>query len=146
MKVCKKCNIEKPLNAFGKSSKYIKSYCKSCSSILTNRWRSNNPYQHVKSDKLWKKSKSGVYAIYEYGKCLYVGESTQVRKRISDHKTYIKNPLVSPKTMKYVYEILHHHSAYVIGIVEECSNHKQREDYWIEQLKPLYNSYKKVEG
>jgi len=140
MKKCKICQVEKPINEFYKNSRSkdgLHSKCKKCKLAYEQYWYKINPEYKKNIVKSWSHLKSGVYTIFEYVKCLYVGETCRLNGRISDHKTWIKNPLVSNN--KSFYNKLHNHKAYVIGIVEECSNHKERESYWIQQLKPLYN-------
>jgi hypothetical protein len=127
MKKCKKCeetlvigcNISQ--NTFNRSD-YI---CKSCSNTL----RKNNS---------WRLGLKGVYGIFENQECLYVGESKQIRRRISDHKNGIKNP--KNKLQSPLWINLGQYSNLEFKIIEETPNHKEREQYWINKLKPKYNT------
>ena len=140
MKKCKICQVEKPRTEFNnnkQSKDGLQSKCKICKSIYESQWYKSNTERKKKTTIKWSKLKSGVYAIFENGKCLYVGETSRLNGRISDHKTWIKNPSVSNNIS--FYNKLSNHKSYIIGVVEECSNHKEREKYWINKLKPLYN-------
>jgi hypothetical protein len=160
MKECRKCNTELIV---GENTTY-RSYdnkdfiCKPCNSL-----RSKKRYQKDKSkwkheDGTWKignqsrkaKRKSaityhnklqGVYGIFSNGDCLYVGESSKILKRFSDHKTYIKNPntkSLSNKT-KEMYIELQQYNHLIFGIIEECNDHKNKEAYWVNKYQPRYN-------
>ena len=81
----------------------------------------------------------GVYALYDKGECLYVGESSWLNHRLYLHKSYTRKPDRSKKQRK-LYEILNkNHPNFVCGIVEQTPNHKEKETYYINKLKPLYN-------
>ena len=83
----------------------------------------------------------GVYALYDNGECLYVGESSWLNHRLYLHKSYTRKPDRN-KTHRKLYEILHEkHPNFICGIVEETPNHKEREKFYINQLKPKYNGY-----
>lgn len=156
MKKCTKCKVDKPLTEFSKhkhTKDGLNCHCKVCIKIAAKQWsknnkdkaytwsknwRDNNPQKQKASTKRWLKCKSGVYAIYENGECLYVGESSSLYGRISHHKTAIKNPQLNTGH-KNLYQYLQNHPAYVIGIVEETPDHKERETFWINKLKPKYN-------
>lgn len=81
----------------------------------------------------------GVYALYDNGECLYVGESSWLNHRLYLHKSYTRKPSRN-KSQRELYEILNKkHPNFVCGIIEETPNHKEREQHYINQLKPLYN-------
>lgn len=81
----------------------------------------------------------GVYALYDKGECLYVGESSWLNHRLYLHKSYTRKPSNS-KTHRKLYETLHEkHPNFICGIIEETPNHKEREQFYINKLKPLYN-------
>ena len=116
----------------GKDKEYDKNY--------SSQYRISNKKYLNDLSKSWGTSKKGVYAIFENGKCLHVGESSWLKQRISSHKTYTKNPKSSPKSQRGLYEILNkNHPLFVIGILEQTDNHKEREQFYINNLKPLYN-------
>ena len=125
MKSCRKCNIDLVVSknispAMLRNQDYI---CHPC---------------HRQYNK-WIGKIKGVYEIYDGELSLYVGESKQINRRISDHKYGIKNPesyLQGP-----LWEKLQQHPNLEFRILEECDNHKEREGYWIEKLDPKYNMY-----
>tara|TARA_B110000503_G_scaffold40518_1_gene66582 strand:+ start:521 stop:856 length:336 start_codon:yes stop_codon:yes gene_type:complete len=107
MKICTKCKLNEKQDG--------KSYCRPCFYKTYGK-------EHQKS---YYTAKKGVYGIFEYGECLYIGESKRLNNRISKQKTI--NPNLS------------NHPAYIIGIIEECDNHLEKEKYYINQYKPKYN-------
>ena len=140
MKTCNKCSIELILGenitpSTYKNQDYI---CKSCNAQKMKKYYINNHQTAVNAMNRWKSKIQGVYGIFEDGVCLYVGESRILNNRISAHKTYIKNPEGSGRRKDFYYN-LSSHSRYTIGIIEETPNHKERETYYINKLKPLYN-------
>lgn len=129
MKTCRKCSVEltEGVNCYSlKNKDYI---CKPCRLKLTNT--------HLN----WKKRIKGVYGLFDNDNCLYVGESSIVNNRISQHKTYIKNPLGAKKIEQQFYFNLQNHNI-TFRILEECDNHKEREQYYINTLKPKYNGFR----
>ena len=125
MTTCRKCYVEliEGQNCYSlKRKDYI---CKSCRPTPSQVWRYKG---------------QGVYAIYDNGECLYVGESSQLNNRISQHKTWVKNPLSTKKSIQYLYNNLSQHKHIIFGVLEETPNHKEREQYWINKLKPKYNA------
>lgn len=156
MKICKKCNIElipgeNITPSMFKNYDYI---CKPCNANKSRVWKEKNKesykvysqdYYIINKEILkqkrntWKYAKPGVYGIFENKICLYVGESTQIRTRIPNHKSLIKNP--KAKTLhKDLYDNLRQHKNIEFYILEETPNHKEREQYYINKLKPLYNA------
>ena len=106
----------------------------------SKKWRNNNPSKQKKLSIKWQfKEGCGVYGIFENGVCLYVGESTALTRRISIHNSLIKNPESSGYKRKHLYYNLQQHTNYVIGILEQTDNHKEREQFYINKLKPMYN-------
>ena len=61
--------------------------------------------------------------------------------RISSHKSWIKNPLTSPKNQQSFYKTLNNYKNIFINVVEECSIEAldEREQHYIDTKKPLYN-------
>ena len=157
MKECKKCKVEKPLSDYNKHSKskdgyYL--YCKICSkqqvkntylknkdkyNTKTREWQKSNPDKFKSNQYNWRYSIKGVYAIFENGVCLYVGQSKRIKDRLIDHKRWMKNPYSAPKTQTDFYFQLSQHKNYIMGLLEETDNHKEREQFYINQLKPMYN-------
>ncbi len=129
IKICTKCKNNYPKTteffAFHKKRGYWHSWCRQCTYENTNKWR--NKIQ-------------GVYGIYEGNECLYVGESSQVKARISFHKSAIKNPQWCPQKFDF-YKKLQQHLNLSFKILEETDNHLEREKYYINKLKPKYNAY-----
>lgn len=82
----------------------------------------------------------GVYGLFSGGKCLYIGESTQIRQRLNYHHCSIRNPksVKIPSEIEF-YKKFSNHIGIVGGIIEECDNHKKREKYWIDYYQPEYN-------
>jgi hypothetical protein len=135
MKCCNKCKINKPLNEFSKD-KYkndgLQYKCKLCSRVDNKQWQNNM---------------SAVYGIYDNDKVLYVGKSTGINGRWALHKSCLKNQLYADKHLKSVaslYPLLRSHFNVEFRIIEEVSRGVllQREKYYINALKPLYNIHK----
>jgi hypothetical protein len=143
MKKCSKCCKTKELTEFNKN-KYSKaglsSWCKPCKvNWQTNYLKSYNKTPKGKqTQSKWVYKISGVYGIFENGDCLYVGESKRVNARITEHKVNIKR--FQQNTHKHLYESLSQHPHIIFGVLEETPNHKEREQYWINKLKPKYNA------
>lgn len=151
MKVCRKCDIKRDYIEYYKST-YSKdgyqSWCKKCKIKQNKKYR--NPkavskyYQankeKVQNDiKSWINNTQGVYGIWENGKCLYVGESKILKQRISQHKWLLKNP-EKAGTHTSLYYNLQTHNHLIFGVIEECENHKEREQHFIDIYKPIYNN------
>jgi hypothetical protein len=142
MKTCTKCKETKALTEFYKhrSGKYgVDSTCKICIKHQATNWQINNPEKSYITKRKYHKKIQGVYSIYENLECLYVGESNQLTHRINIHKSLINNP-ESSRTQKELYYKLQQHSNLEFKILEETPNHKEREQYWINKLKPKYNA------
>jgi hypothetical protein len=142
MKKCSKCHETKELTEFYKhraGKDGVDSTCKICIKSQAKQWQIDNPEKSYATKRKYAKKIQGVYAIYENNKCLYVGESNQVIFRTHIHKSRIKNP-ESARTHKQLYYNLQQHINIEFKILEETSNHKEREQYWINKLKPKYNA------
>lgn len=160
-KTCRKCNEDKHKDNFYKKSSSkdgLQNKCKSCVKSYNysdrnkqvnleyrkqNRENIRQQYHqnrdiHKEYMKGWSRNSSGVYAIFENGKCLYVGESCMLNQRIAQHKYWIKKPHKSPLKVE-MYKTLQQHNNLIFGVIEQCNNHKERETYYINKLKPLYN-------
>ena len=135
MKQCSKCNQEKSLTDFYKRG----NQCKVC--------HRSQVYDYKKtivgkaSTKKYNTKKIGIYEMIEDNVCLYVGKSTWLNMRISSHKSWIKNPLTSPKNQQSFYKTLNNYKNICINVVEECSIEAldEREQHYIDTKKPLYN-------
>jgi hypothetical protein len=153
MKKCTKCSETKELTEFYSRG----SFCKSCKSKWQKTWYSNNierikqqqknyrennkeylAPKHHQCNKEWATKISGVYGIFN-NECLYVGESKRVNARLSDHKYYIHHPESKIHKNNPIYHLLSQHTHLEFRILEETPNHREREKYWINQLKPKYN-------
>ena len=159
MKECKRCKENKSIDKYYKNKSTIDGlsfYCKSCTNIRhkvylqtkkgkiasnknSRKWRKENrDYQHHLNKNYQYKHK-GVYGLFENGQCLYVGESIQIFGRWGYHKAGIKNPYKEGLRQPELYKNLYTHKNIIFGIIEECDNHKEREQYWIDYYQPKYN-------
>ena len=162
IKACNTCNKEKPFTSeYFSINKRIKSglngQCKVCKSKYLKKWYSNNKehvseymkkwmeenYEHHQLNvKKYRYKVKGVYGLFENGVCLYIGESTQLFGRLVSHRSCIKNPdsALSMNENRYLfYKQLSKHKHIISGILEETDNHVEREQYYINKYKPLYN-------
>ena len=83
---------------------------------------------------------SGVYKITNNitGE-FYIGSSCNIKQRWSQHR----NPAAQkrqPNSKLYKDMASYGLDNFTIEVIEETDNLKEREQYWIEQLKPSYNS------
>lgn len=159
MKVCRDCNDELIIgkNAYPSIFKNKDYKCKSCRKKHSRKYyytpkgkevslqaqkkynkKTYNKEISYKQNQHWRKQITGVYGIFENGRCLYIGESSETNNRISRHKTNIKNP-EHGKSHTMLYYNLQQHNHLIFGVIEECSNHKEREKYFINMYKPIYN-------
>jgi len=146
-KTCKVCSENKPTTEYYKHSMAkdkLHPMCKSCMLDYNKKWvktpkgKADSKKQDLKQFKKWG---SGVYGIYSNGIPLYIGESSGLNKRILQHKRFIKNTSIKHKFKheEILYSNIRKHPNIIIGIIEECNNHKKREEYYINKLKPKYN-------
>ena len=159
VKTCKKCNVDLAVgeNIVPSQWKIHNYICKTCKK-KENYKRNKDPKFQVKQMEYLKRNRtknpnaqlsynnkqknkwgSGVYGIFENGECLYVGESVELYKRMTYHKTVIKYP--KKTTTPKLYQALQQHNHLIFGILEQCDNHLEREKYYINKLKPKYNAY-----
>jgi len=146
MKECSKCKNDYPATTeyFGKHTSTkcgLSSWCRECSRNAVKKWAKTPKGKKIKykHSSKWRDSKQGVYGMFEKDKCLYVGESSSLKYRISYHKSAIKNPEMV-NTQKELYYHLQHHSNIKFRILKETKRHKELEGYYIDIYKPLYNS------
>ena len=160
MRNCNKCSTELIVGENITPGNYNNKdfICKPCNSLRSKKryqkdkskwkhedgtWKVGNQSEE-NQNKITKKYHSkykGVYGIFNNGECLYIGESSKIMKRFSDHKTYIKNPDIKSisSKMKEMYIELQQYNHLIFGILEECNNHKNKEKYWIDKYQPRYN-------
>ena len=140
MKTCSKCKIEKSPIQFFKQKRAkdgLQSVCKECSKInnknfyLTPKGKSTEKKYHTRQ--------KGVYGAFEKGKCLYVGESSWLYKRICIHISRVRNP-EQKNSQPDLYYKLAEHNHIVWGMIEETDNHVEREKFYIDMYKPVYNN------
>jgi len=139
MKKCSKCHTTKEFTEFKKQGKYLGSWCKDCRYQVNRENKYYLNQKHHQQTKEWATKISGVYAIFD-NECLYVGESKRVNARIADHKYYAYHPESKVHKINPIYPLLNKHSNLEFKILEETPNHKEREQYWINKLKPKDNA------
>jgi len=110
--------------------------------IRYNNRKYSKSLKGKQSRNRWKsKLGKGVYGIFEKGLCLYVGESSEINKRLTFHNLLTKNPEYAKTEGKILlYKSLQNHPYRIMGILEETENHKEREKYYINKYQPLYNN------
>ena len=141
MKVCKKCNEEKPLDSYNKSSGSKdgkQSWCKTC---VYEKSKDYSKYKtsRKRAIKKYNSKGKGVYGLFSNEVCLYVGESSKLTQRKISHLSCIKNPDNS-KYHKNLYLALQKHTNIEFRILEETPNHKEKEKHYIDKLAPKYNN------
>lgn len=161
-KTCSKCKVEKDANLedfppHKRLKDGLNTHCRECQRKAHSKWLAKNKDRHKENTLKWNKANkdklteiqykydtkwgSGVYGIFADGECLYVGESSKLTARIARHKAHIKNPS-SAGHLENFYNELQGHETLVIGILEQCDNHVEREKYYIDMFNPIYNTYK----
>jgi hypothetical protein len=160
MKVCNKCNVEKPLNEYykGKTKKFgVQDKCKQCNKRLAIEWYNGNKERHTTNTMKWQhnnqdkqdnyvrknysKISSGVYQI----KCMingkrYIGKSIRPNRRMYEHFTisdsHQSNEALQADIKQYGKQ------SFVFGIIEHCPTELllERETYYINTYKPEYNA------
>jgi hypothetical protein len=137
MKTCTKCKVEKPIEAFRmRNDGYYNSWCQEC------KVQHNRQNRTLYNNKLNNKIPSGVYMIT----CLinnkrYVGESNHPDRRRREHfYSFSYGDHISNKNLrKDISEF--GLTNFKFELLESTINHKEREIYWINKLKPEYNEY-----
>ena len=83
---------------------------------------------------------SGVYKITNtLTGDFYIGSSKNIMQRWATHKSP-SNCIRQPKSRLYQDMTKYGSNNFTFEIIEETDNRKEREQYWIEQLNPSYNS------
>lgn len=84
---------------------------------------------------------SGIYKITNnITGDFYIGSSNNIKIRWNDHKKHSKW-LSRPGMKLYQAFIKYGLDNFLFEVLEETDNLKEREQYYIEQLKPIYNNY-----
>jgi hypothetical protein len=146
MKTCKECNKEFELEHFNFQNKKkgtLRPYCKYCDRARAKKDYFNNREARLASMKEWMKANNykapggykvnpikGVYGMFRDGVCYYIGSSKNVFRRRSSW--VVKNSHLNLDMSKYVW-----------GIIEECSNYREREEHYISIYQPEFNTQKK---
>ena len=140
MKKCYSCKKTKPstIEYFYKNKRYKDGLTYECKVCAKNQNRNNriSLKSRTKQNDKWGE---GVYGLYSNGICLYVGKSKILYQRMLTHFTSIKTQSPNNRHPK-LYKALKQHSNLIFGIIEQCNNHKEKETYYIDKYKPLYNS------
>jgi hypothetical protein len=146
MKECYGCKLTKEYTEFYKDKNEkdgLKFKCKSCWNIYNKKRYQNNKEYYKNFMKRWGNKLQGVYKITSGDLVLYIGQSKGLLSRISRHKSLIKNPNCKGIKQKKLYDTINtQYPNYTISIIEECSVDKliERENYWINELKPILNT------
>jgi hypothetical protein len=146
MKTCRKCNKEFELEHFNFQNKkkgILRPYCRYCDRARVRKNYHENREARLATQKEWQKRTgykakgsykynpiAGVYGMFRDGICYYVGSSKNLYRRRSGW--VVKNSHLKLDMSKYVW-----------GIIEECSNYREREEYYISIYNPEFNSHKK---
>lgn len=161
-KQCKKCTEIKPVTEFYKkrdTKDRLTTWCKICVQKQSRNHILNNPEKSKEYSKKWQlknpekfKQQTTNYltkikAVYEIidndtNECLYIGQSKRFISRKNHHKRRIESIELSKKCKQaYLYDLLRQHPQVNIRIIEECSPEVliEREQYYIDTKKPLYN-------
>ena len=145
---CKTCTLNKTKEKFSKNPLYMKQWYvnnKDKEIDKAKLWQQNNIERHKQNNKNYNYKKSGIYEWYDGEVCLYVGQSKALNGRINLHKSLFRNPHTSKKQdLAELYEALRQHQNAQIHIIEECPPEVllEREQYYIDTKKPLYNRNK----
>ena len=140
---CIKCNVNLIAddNWRPSSQKYKVYKCNPCRTNTTKKWQKENWERWQQKFNEYINAKQGVYGIFSGDKCLYVGQSKVLNSRTNRHRNYFNTENKRGHHQPKLYEKLDKYENKEIRILEECTNHKEREKYWINKLRPLFNSY-----
>ena len=84
---------------------------------------------------------SGVYKITNnITGDLYIGSSKDIKRRWAQHR-YLSQWKLHPSSKLYLAMAQYGVNNFTFNIIEETDSLKEREQYWISQLKPSYNNY-----
>jgi hypothetical protein len=144
-KKCTKCGESKPLIEFNKNRQYYQGKCKICQvEYNKEKYKTEEKWkvQRKKGVKKCSTKTQAVYGIFDNDTCLYVGQSSWYESRKYQHKTLIndKNSWQN-SPQNYLYPLIRQHSNVDVRIIEECLPEilLEREQYYIDNYKPLYN-------
>lgn len=147
MKWCSRCEKDKVYSEFNKnknSKDGLNSICKECNKRYMKRYNKDhserlkpvfrqhykdNVERYITNQKNWQsKSPAGVYLLTtREGR--YIGQTGCVAKRVIEHKN-------SKESKCFGKEVL---SVEVLEVVSDKKERLQREQYWIDKLKPELN-------
>lgn len=99
--------------------------------------------------KQWDEKYKGVYGIFDgvTGECLYIGSSVGVNRRLTRHKTCVRDLDYAEKwypSQVDLYKSLSTHSSLAYELLDECSVKILRpmEQFFMTVFKPKYNKNK----
>ena len=144
MKECRECGKEKPLTEFNlncSKTGRLRPYCKFCDSLRSKKDYHNNKDHKKRLNKEWREKTNykapggyktnpikGVYGMFRNGICYYIGSSKNVFRRRSHW--VVQNSHIKLDMSKYIW-----------GIIEECDNYREREEYYISIYNPEFNTH-----
>ncbi len=107
-KTCTKCGVEKALSEFHKDKSKkdgLRSSCKSCKSLQNSQYRENNKEKELERDHQYRKNlPAGIYKITnKQTGFIYIGCSTQLKRRFRVHKNYLKKNKHENKLLQEAY-------------------------------------------
>ncbi len=153
MKTCYVCGIEKPYEQFSKckaNKDGLQYNCKTCATILSNKWNSSNKEKVKKIHKKYKNKRRSSEGIGVYGlwnkteQCYdYIGEG-QLKNREDSHKLGLNAS--TPVEIKLNVWFDGFDSVYEFRVLCKCDTKeqcKEMETKYINELQPRYNKRKR---
>jgi len=92
--------------------------------------------------------KSGIYKITcLVNNMIYVGQSKNVKKRLYDHKSHLKNNNSHNKHLQYTWN-KYGKDNFIFEVIENCDLHllDEREEYWIQYYDSYKNGFNQTSG
>jgi|688.fasta_scaffold321869_2 hypothetical protein len=92
MRTCRKCNIEKTLDEYGKNNLSAlgkETICKKCKADYSKMYRLNNPEKTKENNSKFRElylEETNGYAVYYLPEEHYVGFTNNMRSRMNDHR------------------------------------------------------------
>ena len=91
----------------------------------------------------WMEDAKGVYGIFLFGQLIYIGSSKNILQRIISHVEAAVSPAEHNDDRKK-YSWMYSYAEYVtFQIIEETDDYVNRENYYIELYKPIFNIKRK---
>lgn len=91
----------------------------------------------------WMEDAKGVYGIFLFGQLIYIGSSKNILQRIISHVEAAVSS-TEHKDDKKKYFWMWNYSDYVtFQVIEETEDYVNREEYYIELYKPIFNIKRK---